>query len=98
MTTRTESDSFGPIQVPADALWGAQTERSCRFFAIGERLPIRAMQGGGQKPLQHLERAQPLVLEIARRAGHGPADNGDHITRMHIHKKSSQEIHSNFKS
>ena len=39
--TRTENDSFGPIEVPADALWGAQTERSRRFFAIGEqRLPI----------------------------------------------------------
>ena len=39
--TRTESDSFGPIEVPADALWGAQTARSLRFFAIGEqRMPI----------------------------------------------------------
>ncbi|MBP8272718.1 MAG: class II fumarate hydratase, partial [Sphaerotilus sp.] len=41
MTTRTESDSFGPIEVPARALWGAQTERSRRFFAIGEqRMPL----------------------------------------------------------
>ena len=39
-TTRTESDSFGPIDVPADALWGAQTARSLHFFAIGEqRMP-----------------------------------------------------------
>ena len=39
--TRTEKDSFGPIEVPADALWGAQTERSRRFFAIGsQRMPI----------------------------------------------------------
>ena len=39
--TRTESDSFGPIDVPADALWGAQTARSLRFFAIGEqRMPL----------------------------------------------------------
>ncbi len=37
---RTETDSFGPIDVPGDALWGAQTERSLRFFAIGEqRMP-----------------------------------------------------------
>jgi fumarate hydratase, class II len=37
---RTETDSFGPIEVPGDALWGAQTERSLRFFAIGEqRMP-----------------------------------------------------------
>ncbi len=39
--TRTESDSFGPIDVPIDALWGAQTARSLRFFAIGEqRMPL----------------------------------------------------------
>ena len=39
--TRTESDNFGPIEVPADALWGAQTERSLRYFAIGEqRMPL----------------------------------------------------------
>ncbi|WP_341890680.1 class II fumarate hydratase [Variovorax sp. YR752] len=38
---RTETDSFGPIEVPGDALWGAQTERSRRFFAIGtQRMPI----------------------------------------------------------
>jgi fumarate hydratase class II len=38
--TRTEKDSFGPIEVPADALWGAQTERSRRYFAIGgQRMP-----------------------------------------------------------
>jgi len=39
-TTRTESDSFGPIEVPAQALWAAQTARSLQFFAIGEqRMP-----------------------------------------------------------
>jgi fumarate hydratase class II len=37
---RMEVDSFGPIAVPGDALWGAQTERSLHFFAIGEqRMP-----------------------------------------------------------
>lgn len=40
-STRTESDSFGPIDVPVDALWGAQTARSLQFFAIGEqRMPL----------------------------------------------------------
>jgi len=39
--TRTESDSFGPIEVPINALWGAQTARSLHFFAIGEaRMPL----------------------------------------------------------
>ncbi len=40
MKTRTETDSFGPIQVPADRYWGAQTERSRNNFRIGEeRMP-----------------------------------------------------------
>jgi fumarate hydratase class II len=39
-STRTETDSFGSIEVSSDALWGAQTERSRRFFAIGQqRMP-----------------------------------------------------------
>jgi fumarate hydratase class II len=38
--TRTEHDSFGAIEVPADRLWGAQTQRSLEHFAIsGERMP-----------------------------------------------------------
>ena len=44
---RTENDSFGPIEVPADKYWGAQTQRSLGNFKIGdERLPrplIRAL-------------------------------------------------------
>ena len=35
MDYRTEHDSMGEIQVPADRLWGAQTQRSCRNFRIG---------------------------------------------------------------
>ena len=39
--TRTESDTFGPIEVPADRFWGAQTQRSIQNFKIGgERMPI----------------------------------------------------------
>ncbi|HZN48764.1 MAG TPA: class II fumarate hydratase [Ramlibacter sp.] len=45
--TRTEKDTFGPIEVPADRLWGAQTQRSLQHFKIsGERMPpglIRAL-------------------------------------------------------
>jgi fumarate hydratase class II len=33
--TRTEHDALGPVDVPAERLWGAQTERSRHFFAIG---------------------------------------------------------------
>ncbi|MBI2754884.1 MAG: class II fumarate hydratase [Betaproteobacteria bacterium] len=39
--TRIERDAFGPIEVPAERLWGAQTERSRRHFRIGaERMPL----------------------------------------------------------
>jgi fumarate hydratase class II len=34
---RTETDSFGPIEVPADCYWGAQTERSIENFPFGPR-------------------------------------------------------------
>ena len=47
MSTRIEHDTFGPIAVPADRLWGAQTQRSLQNFDIsGERQPreiIRAL-------------------------------------------------------
>jgi fumarate hydratase class II len=39
--TRTETDSFGPLEVPADRYWGAQTQRSILNFAIGwEKQPV----------------------------------------------------------
>ena len=47
MSTRIETDSFGPIEVPADRYWGAQTQRALQNFRIGtERMPqplIRAL-------------------------------------------------------
>ena len=40
VATRTETDTFGPIEVPANRYWGAQTERSLENFKIGgERMP-----------------------------------------------------------
>jgi len=48
-STRTETDSFGPIEVPGEACWGAQTERSRRFFAIGEqRMPLSIIRALAQ--------------------------------------------------
>jgi len=45
--TRIERDTFGPIEVPADRLWGAQTQRSLEHFRISsEKMPpelIRAL-------------------------------------------------------
>ncbi|HVH37278.1 MAG TPA: class II fumarate hydratase [Sphingomicrobium sp.] len=49
MNTRTESDSFGPIEVPADSYWGAQTERSVGNFPFGPRegMPIEIVHALG---------------------------------------------------
>lgn len=44
-TFRTETDSMGPRQVPADALYGAQTSRSLENFPFGERLPMAVIRG-----------------------------------------------------
>ena len=46
--TRTESDSFGPLEVPADKYWGAQTQRSILNFPIGwERQPVAVIRALG---------------------------------------------------
>jgi len=42
-TMRTETDSLGAVQVPADKLWGAQTQRSLEHFSIGHDLIPREM-------------------------------------------------------
>ena len=40
---RKETDSLGEVQVPADKLWGAQTQRSLEHFSIGKDLIPREM-------------------------------------------------------
>ena len=46
--TRTESDSFGPLEVPADRYWGAQTQRSLMNFPIGwEKQPVAIVRALG---------------------------------------------------
>ena len=40
---RVESDSLGRVEVPADKLWGAQTQRSLEHFSIGHDLMPREM-------------------------------------------------------
>jgi fumarate hydratase, class II len=45
MATRIERDIFGEIEVPAERLWGAQTQRSLQFFAVStETLPPELVQ------------------------------------------------------
>ncbi|MBA48251.1 MAG: fumarate hydratase, class II [Paracoccus sp.] len=47
-TTRTETDSFGPLEVDASKYWGAQTQRSIRNFPIGwERQPVAIIRALG---------------------------------------------------
>lgn len=46
--TRIETDSFGEIEVPADAFWGAQTQRSLQNFDIGtEKMPAAVVRALG---------------------------------------------------
>src|SRR5580698_9181979 len=46
--TRTETDTFGPIEVPADRYWGAQTQRSLQNFKIGwEKQPLSVIRALG---------------------------------------------------
>ena len=51
---RREHDSMGGVDVPAEALWGAQTQRSCNNFAIGDqRMPsglIHSLAESGMLP------------------------------------------------
>ncbi|MEB3175181.1 MAG: class II fumarate hydratase [Cyanobacteriota bacterium] len=59
METRAETDSLGTIAVPAQAYWGAQTQRSLRYFAIGDDLmPLEVIRSFGV-----LKQAAALVNE-----------------------------------
>jgi len=67
-STRTETDSFGPIEVPADRYWGAQTERSRQNFKIGrDRMPIEIVRALGIVKLAAAQSNRELGLIDARR-------------------------------
>ncbi|MGH8720978.1 MAG: lyase family protein, partial [Burkholderiales bacterium] len=73
--TRHEKDSFGTIEVPADRLWGAQTERSRRFFRIsGERMPLAVIYALAQvkRSAARVNRAlgllEPRIADAVERA------------------------------
>src|SRR5438874_4413858 len=69
-STRSETDSFGPIDVPADRYWGAQTERSRQNFRIGQdRMPIAIVRALGIVKLASAETNRELGLIDQRRAG-----------------------------
>ena len=67
--TRTETDSFGPIEVPADRYWGAQTERSRQNFRIGhDRMPMPIIRALGIVKLAAAETNRELGLLDQRRS------------------------------
>lgn len=64
--TRTERDTFGPLQVPAHRLWGAQTQRSLQNFDIsGERQPREIIQALVQVKRSSARVNQALGLQSA---------------------------------
>jgi fumarate hydratase class II len=68
-STRTETYSFGPIEVRADRYWGAQTERSRQNFRIGhDRMPIALVHALGIVKLAAAQTNRDLGLLDARRA------------------------------
>ena len=65
--SRTETDSIGPIEVPTDAYWGAQTQRSLINFAIGqERMPLAVLHA--------LALIKKAAARVNSRNGELPAD------------------------
>jgi len=67
--TRSETDSFGAIEVPASAYWGAQTQRSIENFPFGptERMPIAIVHGLAivKKAAARVNRAHGLDAKLA---------------------------------
>ena len=61
--TRTETDSMGPIEVPAEHYWGAQTQRSLHHFAISrDTMPVPVVRAFGilKKAAAQSDGAQPF--------------------------------------
>ena len=68
--TRTETDTLGPIDVPAESYWGAQTERSRRNFRIGEeRMPMALIRALARVKRVAAEVNHSLGLLDERRMG-----------------------------
>ena len=84
---RTETDSMGAVEVPADRYWGAQTQRSIHHFAIGdpraERMPVEIVHAMGMLKLACAEvnlaagrldpEIGPLVVRAADEVASGDA-------------------------
>jgi fumarate hydratase class II len=72
--TRTETDSLGSIQVPADRYWGAQTQRALEHFGIGrERMPVALVRAYGL--------LKQAAAEVNGSLGELPRDIADLVAR-----------------
>jgi fumarate hydratase, class II len=82
--SRTETDSFGPIDVPVDAYWGAQTERSIGNFPFGprEQMPVEIVHALGfikqaaARVNARLAGLDPKIAEVIQQAA-GEVARGD---------------------
>ncbi len=88
-TMRSETDSMGAVEVPADRYWGAQTQRSLHHFAIGdpraERMPVEIVHAMGllkracaevNLAAARLDAAVgPLVIRAAEEVASGSLDD-----------------------
>src|SRR5262249_34865966 len=89
--TRVEQDSLGPVNVPADKLWGAQTQRSLEHFSIGDDLMPREMIPA----YAIIKKAAALVNHNAGRLGDTQKDlivrvcdeilEGQHLDQFPLH-------------
>ena len=67
---RTEQDSMGPLSVPAEHYWGAQTQRSLHFFPYGQLMPLEIVHAFGQLKAacaevnRDLGKLRPAVAEL----------------------------------
>lgn len=74
MTTRTETDSLGAIEVPQDRYWGAQTQRSLENFPIGdESMPLAVISAYG--------RVKAAAAEANARQGQLDRERADLVLR-----------------
>ena len=85
---RKETDSFGEVEVPADKLWGAQTQRSLEHFSIGKDLIPREMitayailkkaaANANHAGRRLDDKAHKLIVQVCRR-------NPDRATPRHV--------------
>ena len=84
MATRTETDSLGPVEVPAQHYWGAQTQRSIHYFRFGQAMPLELVHAFGELKAacaevnSHMGRLTPelaaLIVAAAEEVASGALD------------------------